>query len=153
MVAQGVMAGLVGTTAMTFTTSLEQRLRPHLGGPVDYDASDAPVTAAARVLHLRPRTDLERRILFAVVHWGYGSFVGVGLQMISRRIRSPQTATIVFYAAAQTMAFALLPALGGTPVPWRWRRDMLTTSLIQHAVYAAATGAATNRLSQGDRQR
>ena len=31
----------------------------------------------------------ERRILFAVVHWGYGSFVGVGLELISRRIRSP----------------------------------------------------------------
>ena len=151
--ARGVIAGLMGTITMTLTTSLEQRLRPNLTGPVDYDASDAPVTAAARVLHVRPRTDFERRILFAVVHWGYGSFVGVGMELISRQVRSPAPATIVFYAAVQTMAFALLPALGGTPVPWRWRRDMLATSLIQHAVYAAATGAATNRLSQAHRQR
>ncbi len=137
---RGCLAGLAGTTAMTVTTRLEEHLRPGLDYPIDYDAGDAPVVAAARVLRVHPRTTAQERALFALVHWGYGSFVGVGHVVIARRIRREPAATGAFFAGVQVMAFALLPALGGTPPPWRWRRDVLATSVVQHAVYAGAVG-------------
>lgn len=146
-VAVGCLAGLVGTTAMTATTWLEGRARPSLDHPVDYDVSAAPVRAASSVLRVHPRTAGQRRLLFALVHWGYGSVVGVGHELTARWASSDARATAAFYGGAQGMAFVLLPALGGTPVPWRWRRDVLASSLLQHAVYAAAVGRARRRLA------
>ena len=140
---RGCLAGLAGTTAMTLTTRLEQHLRPGLDHPIDYDSGDAPVVAASRILRVQPRTALQKKALFALVHWGYGSFVGVGQAALARRVREP-AATGAFFAGVQVMAFALLPALGGTPPPWRWRRDVLVTSVVQHAVYAGAVGVAAH---------
>ncbi len=137
----GLFAGLVGTTAMTLTTMLEQRLRPRLDHPVDYDASNAPVTAAALVLGVQPHTKAQRRLLFLLVHWGYGSLMGTGQVLLRRKLPGSE-ATAVYLVGVQGMAFVLLPLLGGTPPPWRWRPDMFVTSLGQHAVYAVATGVA-----------
>ena len=132
-----VFAGFVGTTAMTTTMSLERRARRNLSGPVDYDASDHVVTAASNFLHIAPKTDGERKLLFLVVHWGYGSAVAVDYRVLRRVLPNRVAAAIAFYLGCQTMAFVLFPTLGETPPPWRWRRDMLASSLVQHAVYAA----------------
>ena len=148
---RGLAVGFVATSAMTATTALEQRLRPHLGHPVDYDASDAPATAAARVLRLHPTSRRQRRLLFLLVHWGYGSLVGILYLWLDRRITSRSKATGTFYLAIQAMAFALLPTLGGTPPPWAWQSDMLATSLVQHGVYAAACDAAARTMSNTER--
>ncbi len=42
----------------------------------------------------------------------------------------------MFYLACQTMAMTLFPTLGGTAPPWRWRRSILVSSLLQHLLYA-----------------
>lgn len=143
---RGLAVGFVATSAMTATTALEQHLRPHLGHPVDYDASDAPATAAARVLRLQPTSRRQRRLLFLLVHWGYGSLVGIPYLWLAHRLTPQSKATGTFYLAIQTMAFALLPTLGGTPPPWAWQADMLATSLVQHGVYAAACDAASRTM-------
>ncbi len=39
------------------------------------------------------------------------------------------------------MAFVLFPVLGGTPPPWRWKREMLLSSLGVHALYAGTVVA------------
>ncbi len=146
---RGGLAGLAGTTAMTVTVRIEELLRPGLEGPIDYDAGDAPVIAASKVLRVQPRTPGQRRALWLLVRWGYGSFVGVGHLALARRLREP-AATGAFFAGVQVMAFALLPALGGTPPPWRWRRDVLATSVLQHAVYAGAVGSAAYAIRTQD---
>ena len=40
------------------------------------------------------------------------------------------------------MALSPFPAVGGTPVPWRWGTRLLTVSVVQHAVYAGTVAAA-----------
>jgi hypothetical protein len=134
--ARGTFAGFVGTTAMTGTLWLERRLRRNLDRPVDYDASSHVVTAASNALRVHPRTDRQKHLLFLLVHWGYGSAVGIGHRLLRDALPNEAAATGVFYAGCQTMAFALFPTLGDTPPPWRWRRDMLASSLAQHGVYA-----------------
>jgi hypothetical protein len=149
---EGVAAGLMGTTAMTLTLWAERRARRRLSGPVDYDASDHVVTAACAVLGVTPSSDLQRKMIFLLVHWGYGSMVGVGYPGLLRITKKKVAAGILFYVGCQSMAFALFPTLGGTPPPWRWRRDMLASSLLQHAVYAGVVAVGYERLSDDRRE-
>lgn len=140
----GLASGLLGTTGMTFTLWAERRARRGLRGPVDYDASDHVVTAASTVLSWTPKTDAQRRALFLLVHWGYGSAVGLAYPPLRKTLRNDAAAAAVFYAGCQTMAMTLFPTLGGTPPPWRWKPSILLSSLAQHAVYAATVSIATH---------
>ncbi|PZS27950.1 MAG: hypothetical protein DLM58_17985 [Pseudonocardiales bacterium] len=145
--ARGVAAGLAGTTVMTVSLKIEQIARRRSDGPVDYDASDHVVTAAATVLRHNPRTPAGRIALFQLVHWGYGSAVAAAYPVLRHRLRSRPRAAAVFYLACQTMAMTLFPTLGGTPPPWRWRRTVLLSSFAQHALYAATVCATDNALT------
>ena len=141
---RAVLTGLAGTSAMTATTELEKRMRPQLDHPVDYDASRHVSVAVGTVLRHPPRTEAAEQAYFLLAHWGYGSAVALGYAAL--RTRLPERAAApVFYAGCQLMAFALFPTIGGTGPPWRWRRDVLMTSLAQHVVYVA-TVAAVDRL-------
>jgi hypothetical protein len=147
--ARGVAAGLAGTTMMTIGLKLEQVVRRRSRGPVDYDASDHVVTAAAAVLRRRPRTESGRNALFLLVHWGYGSAVGAAYPPLRHVLVSRPKASAVFYIGCQAMAMTLFPTLGNTPPPWKWRRSVLLSSLIQHALYAATVSAADRVLQPG----
>jgi hypothetical protein len=144
-VERGVLAGLVGTSAMTVGYAVEHRIRRSVDGPLDYDDSDAPAVAAARVLcalHvLRGQPGEETsKALGLLVHWGYGSAMGLAAVPLLHRAR-PVAATLAFTGGISVMAGALFPLLGGTPPPWRWKRDVVVTSLVQHLLYAAVVVA------------
>ncbi|MCW2883881.1 MAG: hypothetical protein QOE54_1260 [Streptosporangiaceae bacterium] len=135
--ARGLACGLAGTSAMTLTAALYARLRGETDRILDYDTSEHVAIAAATVLRVHPRSDTGERALFHLVHWGYGSAVGIAYQAIRHAVPSRPAAASVFFTGCQTMAFVLFPLLGRTPPPWRWRRDVIAISLLQHAVYAA----------------
>lgn len=131
------LGGLAGTAVMTAAIAAETALRPSSDGPVDYDASDHVVQAASAVLRRPPpRSERGRRRLFNVVHWGYGSAVGLAYEPLRRRAGDGRAAAM-FYAGCQAMALTLFPTLGGTPPPWRWKRELLVSSFTVHAMYAA----------------
>lgn len=151
--ARGALAGAAGTAAMTGTARLRRALyaRHHgiavsdIDRILDYDDSEHVVTAASTVLGSvlgwRPRTPAERTALFALVHWGYGSAVGVGHEGLRGLVGREPAAVLAFYLGCQVMALGLFPVLGDTPVPWRWRRDLLVTSIVQHGIYAGVVAA------------
>jgi hypothetical protein len=134
---RGLACGLAGTSAMTLTAALYARARGETDRILDYDASEHVVIAAATVLRVRPRGAPGERALFHLVHWGYGSAVGIAYEAIRRAVPSRSAASAIFFTGCQTMAFTLFPLLGGTPPPWRWRPDVIAVSLLQHAVYSA----------------
>jgi len=97
------------------------------------------VTAAATVLGVDEGGPLRRDALFLATHWGYGSAMAVGLETV-RRVVPGAPAPVqagVFGLGCQALAFTLFPTVGATPPPWRWRRDVLVTSVGQHLVYIA----------------
>ena len=113
---------------------------------LDYDDSDHVVVAAATMLQsgLRLGAALSpgaRRALFWLVHWGYGSAVGAATPSCGPASGSRRPG-LAFLVGCQTMALSLFPLLGDTPVPWRWGPRLLTVSIAQHAVYAAAVAGA-----------
>ncbi|MGI8334167.1 hypothetical protein ACRYCC_29790 [Actinomadura scrupuli] len=134
---RGLACGLAGTSAMTLTAALYARARGETDRILDYDTSEHVAIAAATVLRVRPRGAAGERALFHLVHWGYGSAVGVAYEAIRHAVPGRPAAAAVFFTGCQTMAFALFPLLGGTPPPWRWRPDVIAVSLLQHAIYAA----------------
>jgi hypothetical protein len=134
---RGLACGLTGTAVMTLTAALYARLRGETDRVIDYDTSEHVAIAAATVLRVHPRDDLGRRALFHLVHWGYGSAVGLAYEALGHAVPARTAATAIFFTGCQTMAFALFPLLGRTPPPWRWRADVVAVSLLQHALYAA----------------
>lgn len=153
-IARGVVAGAVGTGAMSLAAVIRRRRYARRQGIdaseidviLDYDDSEHVVIAASTLLrHVigwAPRSAEGREALFWLVHWGYGSAVGtahVGLQHLLGREPGPWLA---FFAGSQAMALGLFPVLGDTPPPWRWERRLLVTSFVQHGIYAGAVAAA-----------
>lgn len=136
---------------MSATLLAEKRIRRGNTRPVDYDTSRHVVEAASTVLHWKPATEGQRRALFLLVHWGYGSATGMALPLLRRATGNRWPATAVFYLGCQSMAMILFPLAGGTPPPWRWRIDMIASSLAQHAIYATTVGAVDSRLNRAYR--
>jgi hypothetical protein len=143
----GLLAGLVATTTMTLSYALERRVRRQADGPLDYDDSNVPALAAARLLRRTDPSPAVSRALGLVVHWAYGSLVGVAAVPLCRRFGVVR-ATTAFWAGITVMAGVLFPTLGGTPAPWRWRRDVVATSAAQHLVYAAAATSTLRLLAR-----
>jgi hypothetical protein len=146
---RGTLAGVAGTAVMTSTLWLERRARrddEEFTSFVDYDASPHVVIAASKVIRHRPSTDAGEKALFLLVHWGYGSVVAVLYDVIRARVRDQRVATLLFLPACQAMAFVLFPVLGETPPPWRWRPNLLISSIGQHTIYAVTVAMARSRL-------
>jgi uncharacterized membrane protein YagU involved in acid resistance len=133
---------------MTASYGLERRLRPSRGGPLDYDDSTVPSHAAMVVLRIHTLPERQQRWLGLLVHWGYGSLMGIPRVLLGRRL-AHTVADGTYWAGLMVMTGSLFPLLGDTPPPWRWEPDVIATSVVQHAVYAAATGAVAAALTAG----
>jgi hypothetical protein len=138
--------GVAGTAMMTASLARQARRNPHHDGPLDYDASDHVVIAASKVVRWNPRTPAGRRVLFNLVHWGYGSAVALEYERFRRLLGSDTAAAAAFYVSCQGMAFTLFPLLGDTPPPWRWKRSMIVGSLAHHAVYVGTVSVVSRGL-------
>ena len=147
LVRDGLLAGLVATTAMNASYWAERRIRRNVEGPLDYDDSNVPALVAAKLLRRSDLSDEASFRLGLAVHWGYGSLFGVGLVPLCQRL-GPVRATGLYWAGMMTMACAMFPVLGGTPPPWRWRNDVIVTSMFQHLVYAATVAATLHWLTR-----
>lgn len=146
VVGRGLLAGVLGTAAMVACETAHAWLRRGAEGPIDYDISEHVPLAAARVLRVPLRTEGESWLLFVVTQGGYGSAFGVIAALLDQAGLPPWQQGAVFFGLTQTMALSLFPTLGETPPPWRWRAEPLVTSVLQHAVYAAAVVTVQRRL-------
>ena len=136
---RGVLAGAVGTAAMTLAYKAEHAARPDVRGSLDYDDSLVPGQIVASVLHLPSVTERGDQELGTALRWGYGSAFGMMHGLLRRRLGEPR-ASLVFGGMLMSATFSLFPLLGRTPPPWKWPTDVLATSLGTHVAYV--TGVA-----------
>ena len=73
---RSVMAGAVGTAAMSLAYNVEHQLRPRVHGPLDYDDSLVPGQIVKGIMHLPNITDREEHELGLGLRWSYGSAFG-----------------------------------------------------------------------------
>src|SRR5919201_1727955 len=135
-IGKGLVAGFVGTAAMTVSSSLEARLR-HRG------ASSAPARATAKVLGIKEfEDDIASARFNDLSHWGYGTSWGVARGLLAAAGLSPKAATAAHGAAVWGSAQVTLPALEVAPPLVFWSKKEIAIDLWHHAVYATATGLA-----------
>ena len=136
---RGMLAGLAGAAAMSVSTNAEMRLR---GRP----PSDAPAKALARVLRVKPKGRGRKQALAIGGHVGTSVALGAARGLLDRTGTGSRTSGVVLFVMAMTPDAAVVPALGAALPPWRWTRVEVATSVLHHAVFAAATNAAYLRL-------
>ena len=135
-IGKGLVAGLVGTAAMTVSSSLEARIRHRA-------ASSAPARATAKVLGIKEfEDDIAAARFNDLSHWGYGTMWGVVRGLLAAAGLSPKAATAAHGAAVWGSAAVTLPALEVAPPFVVWGRKEVAIDLWHHAVYATATGLA-----------
>jgi hypothetical protein len=137
---RSVLAGTAGTAALALAYRAEHRLRPRHSGPLDYDDSLVPGEIVASVMHLPHVTGREEYELGLILRWTYGSAFGMLHGLLRRRVGEPWAAG-AFGATLMTATLTLFPLLGRTPPPWRWKPDVMATSVGTHVAYVATVAA------------
>jgi hypothetical protein len=126
----GLVAGLVGTAAMTVSSTIEMKVRGR-------EASSAPAMAAEKVLGIEKfKSDAEERRFATLVHWGYGTGWG------AVRGLSPRGPTGAHFAAVWGSEQVMLPALAVAPPVTMWGGKEVAIDAWHHAVYVVATAVA-----------
>ena len=136
IIGKGLAAGLVGTAAMTVSSTLEQKLRRR-------PASTAPVQATAKVLGIeRFESDAAYSRFSNLSHWGYGTGWGIPRALLRALGLPPAAATAAHGAALWGAEQVMLPALDVAPPIVFWTAEDVAIDAWHHAVYAIATGIA-----------
>lgn len=135
-IGRGLAAGLIGTAAMTASSSLEATLRGRAG-------STAPADAAERVLGIDSfDSDADEQQLSQLVHWGYGTAWGAARGLLRALGLGPRTATAGHAALVYGSEQVMLPALGVAPPAAQWGAKEVGIDALHHGVYVLATAVA-----------
>ena len=140
-IGDGLVAGFLGTAAMTVSSTLEARLRHRA-------ASTAPARATAKALGIADfEDDIARARFNDLSHWGYGTGWGLVRAALGSVGLSPKAATAAHLAAVWGNEQVMLPALDVAPPITMWGGKEIAIDAWHHLVYATATGAAYELLS------
>jgi hypothetical protein len=135
-VGKGLVAGFIGTAAMTLSSTVEARLRGR-------QASSAPARATAKMLGIKSfEDDIAAARFNDLSHWGYGTGWGVVRGLLAAAGVPPRAATAAHGAAIYGAAQVTLPALEIAPPVVFWAKEEIAIDAFHHAVYAAGTGIA-----------
>jgi hypothetical protein len=144
-IGDGLVAGFVGTAAMTVSSTLEAKLRGRT-------PSSAPARATAKVLGIKEFDDSVAAARFNdLSHWGYGTSWGILRGLLGATGMSAKAATAAHGAAIYGAAQVTLPALEVAPPSIFWGKDEIAIDAFHHAVYATATGIAYELIANGAR--
>jgi len=135
-IGKGLVAGFVGTAAMTVSSTLEAKLRGRA-------PSSAPARATTKVLGIATfEDDLAEARFNDLSHWGYGTGWGALRGLLAATGMSARAATVAHGAAIWGSAQVMLPALEIAPPVVFWAPEEIAIDLFHHTVYALATGLA-----------
>ena len=139
-VARGLVAGAIGTAAMTVSSTLEMRLRGR-------EPSTAPADAAMKVLGIEGFCDDGAKSRFSnAVHWAYGTSWGVPRALLDAAGLGTAAATAAHGGALWGSEQVMLPALGVAPPLWQWGAVEIAVDALHHLVYMVAASVAYEAL-------
>jgi hypothetical protein len=141
-VGKGLVAGFIGTAAMTVSSTVEMKLRRR-------QASSAPARATAKLLGIKEFDSALAQARFNdLSHWGYGTSWGVLRGLLAATGMPARTATALHGAAIYGSAQVTLPALEVAPPVVFWPRKEIAIDAFHHLVSATATGIAYEALER-----
>ncbi len=140
-IGKGLFAGMVGTAAMTASSTLEAKLRGRKG-------STAPFDAAAKVLGFEAVGEREKARLSTLVHWAYGTLWGAPRGVLALAGLPAAGATLVHLGAVWGGEVTMLPRLGVAPPIKEWGATEVAIDLGHHLVYVTGTALALSYLNR-----
>lgn len=141
-VGKGLVAGFVGTVAMTVSSTIEQKVRGR-------EASSAPAKAAEKVLGIEKfQSDAAEQRFSTLVHWAYGTGWGVARGVLRSMGLSPPAATAAHFLAIWGGAAVTLPALDVAPPITAWGKEEIAIDAWHHLVYVTAVAVAYEALDR-----
>jgi hypothetical protein len=159
-VARGLVAGVVGTAAMTAWQELSGRLESSgkSGGQGEgdgtgdpWEGAPAPAVVARRVLEgvFRQEVSAERiPLLTHLMHWGYGTGWGVAYGLLQGTVRAnPLVHGALFGTGVWAASYLQLVPMGIYEPPWEYPPETLALDLSYHLVYGVATAAAYDAIA------
>lgn len=161
-VARGLLAGVVGTAAMTAWQKVVERVRadPDAAGPPPSDPESRweQAPGPAKVARKIGKTLLGRDpspdripLLTNVMHWSYGiTWGGVyGLFACRAQRLNGVSKGPAFGAVVWVMSYVQLVPLGIYEPPWRYPAKELALDLSYHVVYGTGTAIGLTPLDLG----
>ena len=140
-VGRGLAAGMLGTAAMTVSSSLEAKLR-------DRGSSTTPAQAAGEVLGVEPRDEQGEQRFNQLAHWGYGTALGGIRGLIGIAGLTGTAATVAHLAAVWGGEQVVLPGLDVSSPTWKFGPEEFAIDGLHHVVYALGTAAAWSWLQR-----
>lgn len=125
---RGMVAGLVGTAAMTASQWVESRARGR-------EPSTTPADAAGKVLGVEPVGESGRSRFAQLTHWGYGTTWGAVRGLLGATGMPAAAATGTQLVALQGTAMVMLPALDAAPPVEEWGAAEIAVEVAHHVVY------------------
>src|SRR5438270_1850483 len=156
---RGLIAGALGTAAMTGHQQLHRRLEQgeaagdgggRAGDP--WKSAPAPARAGRRVIEsiFQRRVSPSRIPLLAqAMHWSYGTLWGAiyGLARSSTRAPTPVRGA-AFGVAVWASSYAQLVPMGVYEPPWRYSPGELADDLAYHLTYGVGVAVAYEQLGR-----
>lgn len=154
---RGLIAGVIGTAAMTAWQELSARLQSPANGsseppPDPWQSASVPAQIGRRILSgvfgYDPPVD-QIGLITNVMHWGYGTSWGAlyGLAR-GRRSDHPVSRGLWFGTGVWAMSYVTLVPAGFYEPPWKYRPVELAMDLSYHLAYGAGVGAGYRLLAQ-----
>lgn len=138
---KGLLAGAIGTGAMTISSTVEMKLRSRGG-------SSGPAEAASKVLGVKPQGEEDEKRFSNLVHWGYGTSWGAVRGLLAALGLGPLAGTAAHVGAIWGTELVMLPALDVAPPATEWGAKEVAIDGWHHLVYAVATGVAYTLLDK-----
>lgn len=137
----GVMAGIVGTAAITISQAIEMKIDKR-------EPSSAPADAVSKVLDLEPTDEEKKAKVSQEIHWTYGTSWGIARGLISLIGLKGWKATLVHFGAIWGTEMVMLPSLDLAPPATEEDAKTLSIDALHHAVYAVAAGLAFDAIAK-----
>lgn len=130
---RGLLAGLVGTAAMTVSSTLEAKFSGR-------GSSSTPADAVEKVVGIEPTSDHGEKRLNNLAHWGYGTGWGLARGALDLVGLRGLPASVAHFGLVFGGEQVLLPALGvAKPTP-SYGVEATLTDTLHHTVYAGVAG-------------
>ncbi|MGI4021940.1 MAG: hypothetical protein ACRYFA_10575 [Janthinobacterium lividum] len=137
----GLMAGIVGTAAITISQMVEMNIDGR-------EPSSAPADAASKILDIQPTSEEQKAKVSQQIHWAYGTSWGIARGLISLTGLKGWKATLVHFAAIWGTANVMLPALDVAPPATEEDAKTISIDGLHHSVYAVVAGLAFDAIAK-----
>ena len=143
-VGRGLLAGLVGTAAITVSQMIEMKITGREG-------SQTPAEAVEKVLPVETESDEQKEKLSNLAHWAYGTSWGTVRGLLDEAGIHGWAATAIHFSAITATAMVMLPGLKVAPPVKEWGKEQIATDMLHHAVYALAAGLVYDSIKRPSR--